>query len=182
MVTNASDERGAILMNQHRVLIADDDVIIRSVLRSLLTKIGQTVEQAATSDDAVRLALATHYDLLILDIDMPTGGGLQVCRRLRREPGYADVPIVMLTALDNAGVRTLATDTGATVFIAKPFNPAQLMRCLVPHLDIAAADCAGLNEILASDRDLRLQDALRARSAAAWSATERHDASRQEIV
>lgn len=139
--------------------MVDNDSIIRSVLRSLLTKIGQTVDHAATTDEALQMAGANRFALVILDLDMPSAGGLHVCRVLRADPNYRDTPIVILTALDNHDSRSRSSQAGATMFVPKPFNPADLMRLLMTHLDVAERDRPRLSEILSSDRGLRLQDA-----------------------
>lgn len=157
-----ADEHG----DKRHILIADNDFIIRSVLRSLFIKIGQTVDHVGSGDEALKLALQKRFDLVILDIDMPPDGGLHVCRSLRGEAAYAETPIVMLTGLDTADARARSQYAGATLFITKPFNPAELLRLLTPYLQVADTDQAQLAEILNADRGVRVQDAATAQSAA----------------
>jgi DNA-binding response OmpR family regulator len=152
--------------DRQRILVADNDFIIRSVLRALFTKIGQSVDPVATSDDALNAALRQHYNIVILDIDMPPDGGLHVCRSLRGYAAYAETPVVMLTGLDTADARSRAQHAGATLFVAKPFNPAEFLRLLVPYLRVDDPDQPQLAEIFQSDRGVRVQDAVTAQSAA----------------
>ncbi len=151
--------------DKQRILVADNDFIVRSVLRALFTKIGQTVDPVANTDDALKAALQHQYDLIVLDLDMPTDGGLHVCRSLRSEAAYASTPIVMLTGLDTDDARARCVSAGATLFVAKPFNPAELLRLLLPFIHMADPDQRQLAEIFEADRGLRVQDAVNARAA-----------------
>jgi CheY-like chemotaxis protein len=72
---------------------------------------------------------------VLLDIAMPRLNGLQACAAIRNLPGYADVPIVMLTAYDDERFRVAAKRVGATTFITKPFRPSLLLMLLGEYLD-----------------------------------------------
>jgi two-component system chemotaxis response regulator CheY len=112
------------------VIIADNDAIIRSILRSVLEAEGFTILAAANGVEAFDLAMRTRARLVILDYKMPRLDGLTTCSEIRALDGYADVPVLILTAFDDAAIRDRAELAGATAFIAKPFTPIDLLRMI----------------------------------------------------
>ncbi len=92
-----------------RVLVADDEEISRYVLRQHLLAARHVISEAATGEEALRLARAERPDLICLDLEMPDIGGTEVLRLLRADPGTRDIPVVVVTAtpLDDAGRRRL---------------------------------------------------------------------------
>jgi two-component system chemotaxis response regulator CheY len=117
-------------LGAHDIIIADDDSIIRGILRSVLEGEGFTVLPAVNGVEAVDLAMRTQARLIILDYKMPRLDGFTTCAEIRALDGYADVPILILTAFDDAGVRGKAERVGATGFLAKPFKPIDLLRAV----------------------------------------------------
>jgi CheY-like chemotaxis protein len=128
------------------VLVADDDPVIRAILRSQLTAINQTAVLASNGQDAVMLALGMQASLVILDVMMPTLDGLRACTQLRQLPAYAETPIVMLTSDDTERSQTAASDAGATMFLVKPFAPAALMLTLSRFLPIDNATLHSIHD------------------------------------
>jgi two-component system response regulator MprA len=114
-----------------RILVADDDPKILAFLRRMLTHHGYAVDLAPTGDEALRLVRQREPALLILDIMMPQLDGIEVCRRLRAgaagDGNIAAVPILMLTARDEAIDKVTGLDCGADDYVVKPFNPDELM-------------------------------------------------------
>jgi two-component system, OmpR family, response regulator len=107
-----------------RVLIVDDDRDIRTLLAEYLEVHGYAARTAA-GGDAMREAIAqSECDLIILDLSMPGEDGLELCRELRNS---SDVPIVMLTARGEPSDRILGLETGADDYLAKPFEPRELL-------------------------------------------------------
>jgi CheY-like chemotaxis protein len=78
-------------------------------------------------EEALEIAAHHHLDFVLLDISMPGMDGIEVCERLRAMPAMANVPIVMLTALDTPIRREQSRAAGATDFWVKPFGPIQLI-------------------------------------------------------
>ncbi len=152
-----------------RVVIADNDPMIRGVLRSLLVRLGLDLTAVADGDQALAVASPTPR-MFILDLDMPGGGGLGVCRALRAEPDHREVPIAILTGYHDEDLRRQSMQAGATLFLTKPFNPAELLRALAPHFALDPTATTELSHLLRIDRGLRLQDTTTARSAAALAA------------
>ena len=121
------------------VIVADDDPLIRSVIKSRLEALGQTVFQAANGAEAVALAAKVDACLVILDIRMPRMDGLAACSEIRELPGYEQTPIVMLTFDDGQKAQTGASRAGATMFLVKPFGSATLMLALSRYLPLDPA-------------------------------------------
>jgi CheY-like chemotaxis protein len=118
------------------VIVADNDVMIRSLLRSLLEGMGQTVILATCGEETMVLASQVQAGLVMLDLNMPRLNGFLTCERLRRLPGYETTPIVILSAHEGERERHAAALVGTTLFLAKPFQPAVLLQALSPYLDI----------------------------------------------
>jgi CheY-like chemotaxis protein len=115
-------------LSANDVIIADNDSIIRGILRSVLEAEGFTVLSAANGVEAIDLAMRTQARLIILDYKMPRLDGVNSCAEIRALDGYADVPVLILTAFDDAAIRDQAERAGATAFLAKPFTPIDLLR------------------------------------------------------
>lgn len=106
------------------LLVADDDPEIRELVREQLAREGYRLSVAGDIAD-IRVALAAeHVDLLVLDLGLPDGDGLQFCRELRAE-GH-DCAIIMVTARDTAIDRVLGLELGADDYLTKPFEPREL--------------------------------------------------------
>src|ERR1051326_3906022 len=105
-----------------RVLIVDDDPVVRSLMRDALEDDGFAVVEAEEGVQACRICDDAIPSLLIVDAIMPNMDGFELCRSLRLRPGTRHVPILMATGLDDNGSIASAFDAGATDFIAKPLN------------------------------------------------------------
>ncbi len=108
------------------ILIIDDDDVSRLALRRLLEKDGFQVECAADGQTGLELARTLDPDLVLLDIMMPELDGYQVCRALRDDENLAEIPILMLTSLEDQESRIQGLDAGADDFLTKPFQPREL--------------------------------------------------------
>jgi two-component system, chemotaxis family, chemotaxis protein CheY len=110
-----------------RILAADDSASMREMVRVSLGSAGFEVTPAADGDEALRLAAQTTFDLVLLDVNMPIRDGFEVTRALRAEPDYKHTPILMLTTESSADAKREGKSAGATGWIVKPFDPAQLI-------------------------------------------------------
>jgi two-component system response regulator ResD len=108
-----------------RVLIADDDTVVRDVVRRYLERDGLKVAVADDGDEALRLLGTERIDLAVLDVMMPGPDGLTLCRTLRRDDGYA-IPVILLTALGEEDDRIAGLEAGADDYVTKPFSPREL--------------------------------------------------------
>jgi diguanylate cyclase (GGDEF)-like protein len=105
-----------------RVLIADDDAILREIAGAMLKEAGFAVQTVASGDAAVAACALRMPDIALLDVEMAQGDGYQACTNIRYLPGGADLPIVMVTGCDDTASIDRAYEAGATDFIVKPIN------------------------------------------------------------
>jgi diguanylate cyclase (GGDEF)-like protein len=109
-----------------RILVADDDGMLRDIATAMLENAGFAVETVGGGDAALAACLREMPQLLLLDVEMPDGNGYQACANIRALPNGRDVPIVMVTGFDDPTSINLAYDAGATDFVVKPINWALL--------------------------------------------------------
>lgn len=130
-------------MSRHIVLIVDDDDKIREILSLYLNKEGFQVEEAADGVEAIRKVDQVKPNVIILDIMMPILDGIEVCRQVRK---FSRVPIIMLSARAEDEDRIMGLDLGADDYIAKPFNPREVIARVnavirrIPDTDFTNAD------------------------------------------
>ncbi|MCA9981162.1 MAG: response regulator [Anaerolineales bacterium] len=109
------------------ILVVDDHPAVRMIITRVLSPQGYEIITATNGHEALVLANEIKPDLILLDVMMPDGlNGFEVCRRLRQNPILHDVPIVMVTALDDRASRLEGIESGADDFIIKPFDPVEL--------------------------------------------------------
>lgn len=108
------------------ILIVDDNAASRETLEVILSGQGYSLQMAENGIQALEKANVIHPDLILLDVMMPGIDGFEVCRRLRSTPGLAEVPIILLTALDDSASRLEGLESGADDFISKPFDRHEL--------------------------------------------------------
>ena len=108
-----------------RILVVDDDADIRELLGRYLEGQGFDVALASGARDCERAVAAGGIDLVVLDVMMPDGSGLDVCRRLRND--RPSLPVILLTALKEDVDRIIGLELGADDYLGKPFNPRELV-------------------------------------------------------
>jgi DNA-binding response OmpR family regulator len=135
-----------------RILVVDDDVNVRDVVRRYLEHAGYRVELADNGEQALRIAEDAEPDLVVLDLMLPGIGGLEVCRRLRQR---GQVPVVMLTARGEEDDRIAGLQLGADDYVAKPFSPRELVLRVTSVLRRANAEPVAAREELV-DGDLHM--------------------------
>jgi two-component system phosphate regulon response regulator OmpR len=111
--------------NKARILVVDDDIRLRDLLRRYLGEQGFNVYVAENAPSMNKLWVRERFDLLVLDLMLPGEDGLSICRRLR---GSNDrTPIIMLTAKGEDVDRIVGLEMGADDYLPKPFNPRELV-------------------------------------------------------
>lgn len=108
-----------------RMLIVEDEVKMAGLIRRGLLEEGHAADVAASGEDAIWMAGATEYDVIVLDVMLPGIDGFEVCRRFREAGVWA--PVLMLTARDSVEDRIVGLDTGADDYLTKPFSFAELL-------------------------------------------------------
>ena len=110
------------------VLIVDDEYIGRETLQSVLEGEGYELEMAENGFQAIEKAKQLLPDVILLDVMMPGMTGFEVCQRIRSDPQIAEIPIIILTALDDRESLLNALKAGADDFISKPFDISELIK------------------------------------------------------
>ena len=114
-----------------RVLLVEDNALNREVAGELLRAAGLFVDAARDGQQGLERMLSQHYDLVLMDMQMPVMDGLRATRLLRQQPGYADLPIIAMTANVTAADRQRCLDAGMNDHVAKPMEPECLFEVLL---------------------------------------------------
>ncbi len=114
-------------MAKGRILLVEDDAALAELLTYHLEREEFEVSRTANGEEALLLAQESPPDLVLLDWMIEGVSGIEVCRRLRRAPATANVPIIMLTARGEEADRVRGLETGADDYVTKPFSPRELV-------------------------------------------------------
>jgi DNA-binding response OmpR family regulator len=140
-----------------KILVVEDELVLRETLTYNLQKQGYVVSAAANGPEGVALAEEDKPDLILLDVMLPGLDGFEVCRILRQE---TNAPIIMLTARDDEVDKIVGLEVGADDYLTKPFSMRELLARVKAHLRrvrLLRAELTGDEVGTASDR-LRLGD------------------------
>ncbi|TVQ43266.1 MAG: response regulator [Gloeocapsa sp. DLM2.Bin57] len=110
-----------------KVLVVDDSLTQRQMISDLLKDYGMTVAIARDGQEALERVSKYSFDLVVLDIVMPKMNGYEVCRRIKSDPRTKNVPVVMCSSKGEEFDRFWGMKQGADAYIAKPFNPPELI-------------------------------------------------------
>ncbi len=110
-----------------RILIVDDDEMVRIALVELLKPAGYEIDAVGSAKEALVKIESSRYDLLMLDIIMPEMDGITLCKKVRERSDYDEVPVVFLTAKNSDKDRALGIEVGANLFLSKPISPEKLL-------------------------------------------------------
>jgi CheY-like chemotaxis protein/phosphoribosyl 1,2-cyclic phosphodiesterase len=121
-----------------RLLVVDDDPLLRRLAVKVLAKYGHTVSEAENGREALKIIGRQPPDLVILDLEMPEMPGLEVLRKLRSKPATARLPVLILTVSGNEAATSASFEAGATDYLTKPFSIPQLTARVHACLERAA--------------------------------------------
>jgi DNA-binding response OmpR family regulator len=110
-----------------KVLVVDDEEVIRRFLRIYLTKLGYEVEEAVDGAEALEQLSNEDFDFLILDILMPNKDGWEVLKEVKSNLKTKDIPVIVLTAKNEDSDMFKGYELGASYYLTKPFTKAQLL-------------------------------------------------------
>jgi class 3 adenylate cyclase len=122
-----------------RILVVDDTTENLQVIGAILRKAGYQLSIAKLGQQGLDIAARTPPDLVLLDIMMPEMDGFEVCRRFKADPRLKEIPIIFLTASNEAESVVKGFELGAVDYITKPFNAAELLSRVNTHLQLRAA-------------------------------------------
>jgi CheY-like chemotaxis protein len=108
------------------VLVADDEPDVRDLVCDILADSGYRTLTAANGKEAIDLAQRHQPSLIVLDVVMPSMDGYTTMTRLRRDPGTAGIPVIVITGQSSPAYRGLSDGIGATAHVTKPFSPYDL--------------------------------------------------------
>jgi two-component system alkaline phosphatase synthesis response regulator PhoP len=114
------------VMAKEKILLVEDAEDILELVRYNLTKEGWQVFCALSGEEALAVVQKYNFDVILLDIMLPGIDGLEVCRRLRRDPSTAHIPVIMLTAKSEETDMVVGLELGADDYVTKPFSPRVL--------------------------------------------------------
>lgn len=107
-----------------RILIVDDEELIRNVIKEYLKMENYIIDEAADGDEAVNLAKQKNYDLIIMDIMMPKKDGYQACKKIKQSK---NIPFIMLSARGEEYDKLIGFELGIDDYVTKPFSPKELV-------------------------------------------------------
>ena len=109
------------------MLVVDDAPDVLEMFSTLLRLSGYNVAVADSASQALERAQATQFDVVVSDIGMPEMNGYELAKRLRKLPGYSDVPMIAVTGYARYNDRTQAIESGFNAHLSKPVNPTTLL-------------------------------------------------------
>jgi two-component system cell cycle response regulator DivK len=110
-----------------RILVVEDMLDNRHIMRDLLTSAGYEVIEAIDGAAGVAAALAHRPDLVLMDIQLPVLDGYEATRRIRANPETSGIPVIAVTSYALSGDEAKALEAGCDGYVAKPFSPRQLL-------------------------------------------------------
>jgi two-component system phosphate regulon response regulator PhoB len=125
MATPASGPRASA--TGQRVLVVEDDTRVLDVVVRGLERAGISAEVVSSGADALPAIRRRRPDLVLLDLELPSMGGLEVCRRLKQAPDLATIPVIIMTAQTSEVDRIVGLELGADDYVGKPFNIRELV-------------------------------------------------------
>lgn len=117
-----------------KILIAEDSATAVELLKRTLSPLGHQIVVAADGENAEKLIQDERPDLLILDIIMPKMNGFQLCRSLRSNPAFKELPIIIITSMDRESDRYWGLKQGASEYLVKPVDPTLLLERVKAYL------------------------------------------------
>ena len=126
---------GVTELSRH-ILVVDDEPINRRVLENHLTVAGYKVTEANSGKEALNFIDKAHFDLILLDIMMPSMSGYEVCETIRKTYSASDLPVVLLTAKNRVSDLVAGFNVGANDYLTKPFSKNELLSRIRTHLNL----------------------------------------------
>ena len=122
--------------NANKVLIVDDVTKNIQLVANYLKQVGYEINYALSGKAALNHIKKSSFDLILLDIMMPEMDGFEVCKRLKLNDEFKDIPVIFLTAKTDIESITRAFEVGGIDYITKPFNKAELLARVKTHLEL----------------------------------------------
>jgi twitching motility two-component system response regulator PilH len=117
-----------------RILVAEDSVTDLEYVRNTLKDTGHEIVTASDGEEAEKKLRSEKFDLIILDVIMPKKNGFQVCRDLKRDAEFKDIPVILITSKSQESDRFWGMKQGANEYITKPYEPAELLSAVKKYI------------------------------------------------
>lgn len=148
---NAGTHRATNAVTNAQLLVVDDNEMNRDVLHRRLERQGYTVSLAEDGEQALQMVEAFPFDLVLLDIMMPKMNGYQVLEQMKADAAVRDIPVIVISAIDELDSVVKCIELGAEDYLFKPFNPvllrARVSACVEKHQLVKQARAQrGVNE------------------------------------
>ncbi len=148
-------------MAKKRVLIVDDEPQICQLVKDILEENGITATTAHSTDEAFQKLKVTLPDMILLDVRLPTIGGLEFCRQVKQDIRTKRIPVIMLTVQDTETDKVIGLEVGADDYLTKPFGNRELLariKAVFRRVDMAKGDEASIIKIGPLDIDLDMHE------------------------
>ena len=122
------------MSEKKRILVVEDEMPVALMMVFLLTRAGYAVTTACNGQEGMRLATATPFDLITLDVDLPGIKGFEICRELKQRHISHRTPIIFITGRADEESRQHAFELGAVDYIEKPFEATNLIFRIANHI------------------------------------------------
>ncbi len=117
-----------------KILIADDSLAELQIFQATLQSTGHTIVTVMDGEAAEEKVKSEPIDLIILDVIMPKKNGFQVCRTIKSDEQYKNIPIIMVTSKDQESDKFWGMKQGADEYLTKPFNPEDLLKAVKKYI------------------------------------------------
>ena len=131
-----------------KILVIEDEIPVALLMVALLTRAGCEVEVATAADKGIRLAEEGNFNLITLDIDLPSASGFEMCRHLKRNSRLSDTPVVFVSWRASLEDQQQGLELGAADYITKPFDARDFASRILSHAEQARGVCHRLNKCL----------------------------------
>jgi two-component system cell cycle response regulator DivK len=117
-----------------RILVVEDQEDNRQILRDLLASADYEMSEAENGQEALDAVAKERPDLILMDIQLPIMDGYEATRRIKGNPAYKDIPIIVVTSYALSGDEGKARDAGCDAYVTKPYSPRQLLAKIREYL------------------------------------------------
>jgi two-component system cell cycle response regulator DivK len=118
-----------------RILVVEDQIDNRQILRDLLGNAGYELTEAVNGEEALSAVAEQRPDLILMDIQLPVMDGYEATRRIKSNPAFSTIPIIVVTSYALSGDEGKARESGCDAYVTKPFSPRQLLAKIRDYLD-----------------------------------------------
>ncbi|MBN2051204.1 MAG: response regulator [Spirochaetales bacterium] len=157
-MADKNGKKGKELPFSGQILVVDDTPANLKLLVDMLGHAGYQIRAAGSGPLALRSIAVEAPDLILLDIRMPGMDGFEVCRKLKSDDRYRDIPVIFLSALHSVPEKIRAFESGAVDYVTKPFEPEEILARIHTHLTLRNLHCR--MEILVKKRTEELERSL----------------------